>query len=112
MSNKTNFPIPMQKAMRKLGKDISDARRRRRITMELMAERAGISRRTLVKIEKGEPTVSMGGYASVIFALGMTDRLKDLMDASYDLTGRELEEEHLPKRVRRPQTAKRGDSDE
>ena len=63
----TNVPIPVMKALRKMGQDINDARRRRRITIELMAERAGLSRATIGKIEKGDPTTSMGGYASVLF---------------------------------------------
>ena len=64
--------------------------------MALMAERAGMSR----KIEKGDPGVSLGGYASVLFVLGLTDRLHDLVDANHDLVGRQLEEESLPKRIR------------
>ncbi len=104
MNKKINLPIPVQKALRKLGKDISDARRRRRITMALMAERAGFSRITLAKIEKGEPTVSMGSYANALFVLGMTDYLALLADATRDIVGRELEEENLPKRIRVPQT--------
>ncbi len=68
--------------------------------MELMGRRAGLGRATVSKIEKGDPSVSMGSYASVIFALGMTDRLRDLIDANHDLVGRGLEEERLPKRVR------------
>ena len=43
MKKRANLPIPALRALRKLGKDISDARRRRRITIELMAERAGLS---------------------------------------------------------------------
>jgi hypothetical protein len=39
-----------------------------------MTERAGMARATLTKIKKGDPTVSIGGYASVQFALGMTHR--------------------------------------
>ena len=100
MSRQSIVPIPVQSALRKLGQDISDARRRRRITMELMGRRAGLGRATVSKIEKGDPSVSMGSYASVIFALGMTDRLRDLIDANHDLVGRGLEEERLPKRVR------------
>lgn len=100
MSRKSIVPIPVQSALRKLGQDICDARRRRRITMELMGRRAGLGRVTVSKIEKGDPSVSMGSYASVIFALGMTDRFKDLIDANHDLVGRGLEEEKLPKRVR------------
>ena len=113
MKNQPRLPIPAFKALRKLGQDISDARRRRRITIKLMAERADISKMTMGKIEKGDPTTSMGGYASVLFALGMTDRLGDLVDASHDLTGRQLEEENLPKRVRIPtNNLRKGDKDE
>ena len=101
-----NIPAPVLIALRKLGQDIADARRRRRITMALLAERAGILPKTLSKIEKGDPTASMGGYASVLFALGLIDRLKDVADAGHDLVGRTLEEERLPKRVRLP--GKRG----
>ena len=100
MGRTIKLPIPIQRAMRKLGRDISSARRRRRITTKLMAERASISRRTLVKIEKGESTVAIAAYASIIFALGMLDALADLLDARHDITGRELEEERLPRRIR------------
>lgn len=84
-----------------LGQSLADARKKRRITMELMAERAGITRKTLAKIEKGESSVLMASYAQVFFVLGMIERMKDLMDAKYDLIGRELEEENLPKRIRK-----------
>lgn len=97
-----NVPIPVIRALRKLGQDINDARRRRRITLELMAERAGLSRSTIGKIEKGDPTTSMGGYASVLFVLGMDKRLSDLVDSAHDLIGRRLEDEKLPQRVRIP----------
>ena len=100
MKKQVKLPVPVLRTLRKMGQDISDARRRRRITMALMAERAGVSRATMSKIEKGDPSVSMGGYGAVLFVLGMVGRLSDLADASYDLTGLRLEEEHLPKRVR------------
>ena len=54
------LPIPVRRALRKLGHDIRDARRRRRIPASIAAERASISRTTLVKIEKGDPGVAMG----------------------------------------------------
>lgn len=100
--NKTNLPIPIRKALRKLGQDIRDSRRRRRIPVALMAERANLSKATLGKIEKGDSSVSLGGYANVLFVLGLTDRLSDLADATYDTVGRMLEEENLPKRIRFP----------
>ena len=106
MSKKIHLPIPVQKDLRRLGKNISDARRRRRIGMELMSERAGFSRITLSKIEKGDPSVSMGSYASALFVLGMIDHLARLADASNDIVGRELEEKSLPKRIKAPQSNK------
>ncbi len=111
MKKRANLPIPALRALRKLGKDISDARRRRRITIELMAERAGLSQATISKIEKGDPTASMGAYSTVLFVLGLTERLNELADASHDLTGRQLEEEKLPQRVRLPKK-KKGAKDE
>lgn len=66
-----------------------------------MAERASISRMTLHKIERGEPGVAMGLYATVLFVLGMAERLADLADPKDDAVGRALEEEHLPQRIRR-----------
>lgn len=110
MSPTINLPIPAKKALRKLGRDIGAARKRRRITMELMAERAGLSRVTLGNIEKGGPTVSIGAYAAVLFALGIVDQLQTLADASSDIVGRELEEESLPQRVRTPQRNKGSES--
>jgi hypothetical protein len=94
-------PIPVTHALRKLGHDIRDARRRRRIPSEIAAQRASISRTTLVKIEKGDPGVAIGSYAIVLFVMGMTDRLADLADPTNDAVGLQLEQEHLPQRIRR-----------
>ena len=68
--------------------------------MALLAERAFISRNTLTRVEKGDPGVSMGIYASVLFVLGMEDRMGDLADAANDPVGLSLEEERLPRRIR------------
>jgi hypothetical protein len=100
------LPIPVSRALRKLGQDIKDARRRRRIPTEIAAARASISRTTLVKIEKGDPGVAIGSYAIVLFVLGMTDRLADLADPRNDAVGLQLEEEHLPQRISRPRKHK------
>lgn len=94
------LPIPVIRALRKLGQNIRDARRRRRIPAAILAERASISRTTLNKIEKGDAGVYIGNYAAVLFALGLVDRVADLADAMHDRVGRELEEEQLPERVR------------
>lgn len=99
-------PLPVKRALRKLGNDLRDARRRRRIPVAIMAQRASISRTTLGKVERGDPGASLGIYATVLFVLGMIGRLEDLADPGKDRVGLELEEEHLPKRIRRPPRSK------
>lgn len=93
-------PIPVKRALKKLGQDLQNARKRRRIPMQLAAERASISRATLSKIERGDEGVSLGAYAKVLFILGMIGRLAELVDSASDELGLELETENLPKRIR------------
>jgi len=104
----SKLPIPALRALRKLGRDVRDARRRRRIPVAVMAERASISRTTLSKVEKGEPGVSLGAYATVLFVLGFAERLGDLADPGTDALGLALEEERLPQRIRRPRKPAQG----
>jgi transcriptional regulator with XRE-family HTH domain len=98
--SKTALPLPASRALVRLGEEVSIARRRRRISVALMSERALISRNTLTRVEKGDPTVSMGAYATVLFILGMTDRLGQVADPALDKVGLSLEETRLPKRIR------------
>lgn len=99
--------IPIKRALKRLGHDLSDARKRRRIPMRLAAERASISRTTLSKIEKGDEGVSLGAYAKILFVLGMIQRLEELADPKFDELGRRLESENLPKRIRIPRKEKK-----
>ncbi len=94
------LPLPAKRALAKLGQDIRSARLRRRITTTTMAERAFITRMTLRKVERGDPGVSLGIYATVMFVLGLTQRLADLADSRSDEVGLQLEEERLPQRIR------------
>ena len=90
----------VQKALRKLGGDIHDARRRRSLTMAVVAERAFTSRSTLQRVEAGDPAVGMGIYAAVLHALGLLDGLARLADPAVDTVGQALAGEALPQRVR------------
>lgn len=96
----SSMPVPVRRALRKLGHDIRDARLRRRIPTEILAQRASISRTTLYKVENGDLHVSMGTYATILFVLGMIDRINNLADASEDTLGRQLDDDRLPKRIR------------
>jgi transcriptional regulator with XRE-family HTH domain len=101
------LPLPVVRALRKLGQDLSAARRRRRLTLALVAERSFVSRQTLARVERGDPRVSMGIYATVLFVLGMADRLGHIADPSTDAVGLSIEDEQLPRRVRSRATAGR-----
>jgi len=92
----------VQRLLAALGADIRAARRRRRLPMEIVAQRAGITRQTLSKIELGDPSVSMGGWATVLFALNLSEGLRHIASASEDRVGLDLELERLPQRVRLP----------
>ena len=94
-----NPPAAVQRALRKLGADIHDARRRRRLPMAVVAERAFTSRSTLQKVEAGDTNVSIGIYAGVLQALGLLDGLGHLADISNDPVGRALASAELPKHV-------------
>ena len=88
--------------MSQMGMQIKYARLRRKLTSELVAERAGISRATLSAIEKGAPSVALGCYAAVLHALNYMD--KDLLlVAKDDEFGRKLQDLDLTvkKRIRR-----------
>ena len=90
-----------QRLLNQMGEQIRLARLRRRLTAELVAERAGISRVTLSNIEKGSPSVAIGSYAAVLHALNGMD--KDLLlVAKDDELGRKLQDLGLSTRRRAP----------
>lgn len=97
-------PVILPKTRRHLatlGENIRFARLRRHISAELLAERAQMSRITLGKIEKGDPNVTLGAYASVLHSLGFDHELARL--AADDEYGRLLQDMGVktPKRIRR-----------
>ena len=95
------------KALKKLGGDLHNARRRRRLPMSVLAERAFTSRSTLQRIEAGDPAVSIGIYTAVLHALGLLDGLGQLADPASDSVGQALANESLPKRIRLKTAKKR-----
>lgn len=80
-------------ALKSLGENLRLARRRRKITAGMMAERANISVVTLRSLERGSPQVSMGNYMAVIFCLGFQDDMAHV--AANDVVGRDLQDAEL-----------------
>ena len=94
------LPPKVRRSLTKFGADLSLARRKRRLTAAMMSERLGVAKSTYVRVEKGDPTVSMGVYAMALFVLGFGDAFIDLVDASRDREGLLLDAQRVPKRVR------------
>ena len=94
------IPLKMRRAIIRFGSDLAMARRKRRLTAAMMAERVGVSKSTYARIEKGDSAVAMGAYAMALHVLGLGDSLFSLADPGQDETGLLLDREQVPKRVR------------
>ena len=100
----TAVPPSARKALAAMGENIRLARLRRKLSMALVAERAGISVPTLRAIEQGSPSVAIGSYATVLLAIGMKDELSHV--AANDELGRYLQDQDLEPKKRAPRSAR------
>lgn len=104
MERETITPLPvLQRRLREVGENLRLARLRRRLHAQQVAERAGLSRTTLRAIERGDPSVSFGAYANVLFSLGLDKDLEAL--GSDDELGRKLQDGQIPVGSRAPRRA-------
>lgn len=94
------LPLPVERAILKLGSDISLARRRRHISQASLAERIGASLSTVRRIEKGDARVPIHFLARTLHVFGEIQALEHLLDTPNDAIGLTLMDERLPKRVR------------
>jgi transcriptional regulator with XRE-family HTH domain len=99
---KPSLPLPVLQGLRKLGRDMAVARRKRGISTSDMAGRLFVSRDTLWRLERGDSTVSIGTLAKAAFVLQLHDRLASLAAPEKDTLGLALDEQRLPQRIRRP----------
>src|ERR1051326_5754259 len=97
-----NMPFPASHALRSLGRDLAVARRKRGISTADMATRLFVSRDTLWRLERGDPTVSLGTLATAAFVLKLHNRLADLAAPGSDELALSLDEHRLPQRIRNP----------
>lgn len=94
------LPVPAARALSQLGADINRARRRRQLTQQSLAERAGVSLNTVKRLEAGEPQIQMQALARVLLVFGELARLEQLLETAGDDIGLALMDEQLPQRVR------------
>ncbi len=94
------LPVSLRRSLAKFGQDLAVARRKRHLTVAMMAERTGLAMSTYSRVEKGDPSVAMGAYAMALFVLGFGEAFATLTDARRDEEGLLLDEARLPKRVR------------
>lgn len=95
-----SLPIEATKAVRQLGERIKIARKRRALTMEEMASRMFITRKTLARLENGNPGVSIAVLTSALWVLGLEKDLLEIAVPERDKVGIFRERQRLPKRVR------------
>lgn len=94
------LPPVVAKSLTKLGADLAVARRKRHLTVRMMAERTGVAFNTYRRIESGDPKASLGIYAMALYVLGFGGAFGDLVDVRRDDVGLLQDEERLPQRVR------------
>ncbi|MDX9798853.1 MAG: helix-turn-helix transcriptional regulator [Bacteroidales bacterium] len=108
-SNKTILLPRLNRIMEELGERIKLARLRRKLSLEQVSQRAGISRSTLWAIEKGSDSVAVGSYLQVLFVLGLENDFTLL--AKDDELGRKLQDIGLVTNERAPKRNKEDNKD-
>jgi transcriptional regulator with XRE-family HTH domain len=101
MKEHTDGILPgLSRILTGFGERLKVARLRRRYSADMVAQRAGIARATLYRMEMGDPGVSLGNYARVLQVLRLEEDLKRL--AVDDELGRKLQDAEIGSRARAP----------
>ncbi|MGZ9571328.1 helix-turn-helix domain-containing protein [Alcaligenes nematophilus] len=97
---------PVDRALLRLGRDISAARRARRLSQEDLAQRIGTSLSTVRRMEDGNAGTALHTFLSALHVLGRLNDVTKVMTMENDALGMDLLREQLPQRVRRPRRIK------
>lgn len=90
-------PAAVEETLRTLGANIRTARLRRKLRLEDLSKKIGISRYALSDIEKGKPSSAIASYMGALWALGLLDDMQDVADPDHDTEGKILEKARAPK---------------
>jgi transcriptional regulator with XRE-family HTH domain len=97
---KSSLPPEMIDAVSRLGNHIQIARKRRKMTLEELASRMFVTRKTLSRLENGDTGISLRVLASALWALGLENDLSEIAHPEKDKVGINRKRKRLPKRVR------------
>lgn len=103
------IPFAVERALKRLGANVSYARRRRALTQQALARKAGVTPVTLRRVERGSPTTAIGAYFAALWALGLERELADIASPDRDEEGKTLERARAPERIR-PRSAELDDN--
>ncbi|MFI4987383.1 MAG: hypothetical protein ACHQF3_08065 [Alphaproteobacteria bacterium] len=95
------LPLPVEDILRRVGQHLRVARMRRNISVRSMAERMMVSPMSVVRLEAGDPSVSLGILLSALWVLQLHHRFSAVADPDTDAMGKSLDIARLPKRIRR-----------
>ncbi len=94
------IPIPVERALRRVGQSVALGRRRRHWSQEALAERIGASVNTVRRMEDGHPGTALQHFARALQVFGELGKFENLMDTAQDSAGLALMDEKLPQRIR------------
>ena len=94
------IPFAVDRALKRLGANVSYARQRRRLTQQALARKAGVTPVTLRRVEQGSPTTAVGVYFAALWALGLDREIADIASPDRDEEGKTLERARAPERIR------------
>jgi len=95
---KTAFPPEVGRVLAELGEGLKIARQRRRQSQMDFAERLMVSRATLQRMERGDPTVALGAWVTAAWLLGRLSDLQGVFNPDHDEAGKRMERQYLPRR--------------
>jgi transcriptional regulator with XRE-family HTH domain len=98
----TPIPLPVDRALRRLGQNIALARLRRNLSQAALAERIGSSVNTVRRMEAGHPGTALQHFARTLQVFGELEGLEQLLDTAQDTIGLALMDEKMPRRARLP----------
>lgn len=93
-------PAPVRRSLRVLGDEVGTWRKLRGLTQDQLADRSGVHRQTVARIEKGDGGASIESLMRVLRGLGLLDTFTESLDPYESDVGRMRSDEQLPRRVR------------